>query len=203
MKITDKVFDFFPKENILNVYLYGSRVYGTLSPLSDYDFKVIVSGDNKPEDIKTSDIDIVFLTLGEFQKMVDVYDLVALECLFLPNEMKEETIKFHLGDIDKDMLRISVSSKASNSFSKAKKKIFKENEVYIGKKSLYHVFRMIDFGIQIANYNRIVDYNSMNKIYYDIMETDINELFEKYRLFGNNLRSQFKISCPKKLIYTP
>jgi predicted nucleotidyltransferase len=197
MKVTDKVFGFLPKENIVNIYLYGSRVYGTLSEFSDYDFKVIVKGDNKPDDIKTSELDIVFMTMVEFQKLVDVYDLVALECLFLPDDMKMETVKFSLPYIDKDLLRVSVSSKASNSFAKAKKKIFKENEVYIGKKSLYHVFRMIDFGIQISKHSRIVDYSKMNPVYYDIMETDINELFEKYRLFGNSLRSEFKLACPK------
>lgn len=39
--------DFAEPENILNVYLWGSRIYGTATPESDWDIVVVTKDDER------------------------------------------------------------------------------------------------------------------------------------------------------------
>jgi hypothetical protein len=43
-----------PEDKILNVYQYGSRVYGVANPDSDWDFVVIVSDDTEIKEYNSS-----------------------------------------------------------------------------------------------------------------------------------------------------
>jgi hypothetical protein len=97
-------------------------------------------------------------------------------------------------------LRHSLSAKSSNSFVKAKKKltIKKDFDLNLGRKSLWHSFRIIDFGIQIIKYNKIIDYKSMNDLFNDIMQYySWIDLFEEYKIKYNNLLTEFRKLAPK------
>ena len=48
--------------------------------------------------------------------------------------------------------------------------IKKDKNIYIAKKSLFHSFRIIDFGTQIAKNGRITDYGSTNHIWFEIRD---------------------------------
>lgn len=147
---------------VLDIYPYGSRVYGTHSDKSDYDFIVIYEGwDGKsiPDKFNGLQIDSAELntTLHLYdygtwnQRLVD-HKIDALECHFLqPNTDYPFTL-------DKTLLRKEISSVASNSWVKCKKKLEVEDDYYTGIKSLFHSFRIPMFGRQIARDGSITNW---------------------------------------------
>ena len=129
--------------------------------------------------------------------------------MFIKDEYKFETINFDF-ELDLDSLRRSISAIASNSWVKSKKKIA-INEHYIGKKSLFHSLRIVDYGIQISTEGKIVSftktystilekYGTYELLLWEIMSLNTwEELKEKYQEIANKLRTEFRIVAPIKL----
>jgi predicted nucleotidyltransferase len=189
--------------NILNVYRFGSHVYGTNKPNSDEDFIVVV------KEYKESDsIDIHYFTENEFQRRLNELDIQMLECYFTPQKfiLKEE-VKFNLESIDKGLLRKSISTISNGSWVKGEKKltVMADYEKHIALKSLFHSLRIRDFGIQLATDGEIYNWDKYNYILDDLLH--LGTLYEKSELWDKcnqkygglykSLRSEFVSLCPK------
>ena len=187
---------------ILNKYPFGSRVYGTFTEDSDYDYIEVVDIYYPPLDTNTH----VF-TISSFQAALDNHDITVLEAYFLPDEMifiKELNFSFTL---NKFKLRESISTISSNSFVKGKKKltITGDYDKKLGIKSVFHSLRILDFGIQIATDGKIVDYTTSNWILNDLYLLTENldgikawkAIEDKYKSLYNSRASKFKSLCPK------
>ena len=173
-------------ENIINAYQYGSRVYGNHHDNSDYDFIFVVNKKEESLLIQWKEIDANIYSKEEFVEQIKSHEISVLECLFLPEEKVIKSSQSFLNDfvLDKASLRNSVSQKASNSWVKGKKKFLIEKDFnpYIGKKSIWHSFRMLDFGTQIAKEGVIYDYSQSNHLYQDILNcTTWEEIEKKYK----------------------
>ncbi len=195
--------------NNLNVYRFGSVVYGTNTINSDEDFIVVTK-----EKVISDNINVHYYTTVEFQTLLDNHDIQMLECFYLTNYkfiLKEKYI-FKLKNnnvIDKYKLRVSISTITSNSFIKGKKKltIMGDYDKYLGIKSIFHSLRILDYGIQIAQHNKIVDYQSINFVMFDLLKLSNNydyiELWNvietKYKKMFNVKSSIFKQLCPKSI----
>ena len=192
-------------EDILNIYQYGSVVYNCKTINSDNDYIVVVSDNSAyPEQLKIDDNDYSFYSEFKFRELIGKHEISVLECVFLdPKFIMKETIKFDF-KLDLQQLRESISQKSSNSFVKAKKKltIEKDYDPYVGKKSLFHSLRIIMFGIQIAQWGKIINYEEANIYYEDIVKSDIIEwdfYKEKYQPIYNNLKTEFRKLAEKKI----
>lgn len=195
-------------DKVLNVYIYGSYCYETNTIKSDFDYIIIYEQDNDISETIYSNIgeielNATLISPKHFQEMLNQHRIDALECYFLKDEFKYETINF-VFNLDLDKLRRSISATSSNSWVKTKKKIL-QGDNYIGKKSLFHSLRIADFGIQIAKEGKIVSYTKpyteilLNKydtfisLLNDIMIIDTwEELKEQYQKIANNLRTEFR-----------
>lgn len=187
------------------VYPYGSRVYGTHHEFSDYDFIAIKSG-IKFTQIEVGKTDIKVFGPQEFQEQLNQHEIFALECFFLNEDeiLKKPKRNFDF-ELSLSLLRSSISEAASHAWVKAKKKFvspysFTEDELIRGKKSLFHSFRILNFGIQIAKNGRINNYHAANECYYEIMKelsTDWDIYHEKWKPRFNQLATEFKKLAPK------
>lgn len=186
-------------DNVIAIYPYGSRVYGTARKHSDYDYIVIVKNKTN-EQYSDSLININFFTAEEHQTRLNEHEISALECYFLPDQFKikeDKTFKFIL---DLTKLRHSLSAKSSNSWVKCKKKLTVEQDydLDLGRKSLFHSMRIIDFGKQIAEHGKIIDYGSCNDLFNEIMNHYTwTELFDEYKKKYNTLCTEFRVLAPK------
>ncbi|MGW8181205.1 MAG: hypothetical protein ACWGQW_20945, partial [bacterium] len=103
--------------------------------------------------------------------------------------------------LDLAKLRKSFSAKASNSWVKAKKKIEVHQEYRLGRKSLFHCLRILEFGTQIAMRGRIVDYSAANLVWEKIQEQGF-ETWQEYKDYWqpiyNNARTAFRLLAPKE-----
>lgn len=195
---------------ILNIYPYGSHVYGSNDELSDSDLIIVTDSPNFQEEcqFKWPGIDVTALTAPMFQEQLNDHEPSALECWFLRKELTYCSKEFSF-NLDLEKLRRSFSGKSSNSWVKAKKKIEVHNEWRLGLKSLFHSFRILIFGIQIAEYGRITDYSAANGIwrsiddfYKEFLETGLKPEWlyfkDRFQPKYNALRTQFRIAAPLK-----
>ena len=115
-------------EQIIEAYMYGSRVYGTARSNSDWDFIVIVGAHDKyTEQYSDNLINVNFYYPFEHHQRVSEHEPSALECVYLPDQfilkMKDPNFyKSFKPDLTK--LRHAFSAKSSNSWVKAKKKLW-------------------------------------------------------------------------------
>jgi len=199
--------NFLFNDNCVNIYQFGSRVYGSNNKNSDYDYIVVVK-----EKVISTDINIHVYTIQEFEHLLDNHEIQTLECVFSPkNFVLKENHKFNV-TIDKTKLRTSISTISSNSWVKGKKKliVLGDYDLNAGLKSVFHSLRILDFGIQIALHGKIVDFGSMNYILSDVTKMSENyshiELWNaidtKYRPLYNSKNTEFKKLCPKDIVET-
>lgn len=192
-------------EDILNVYPYGSHVYGTNNKNSDYDFIVVCKDnilDRDSLDSSWRKLNATIYSHNSFMQKINLHKISALECVSLPENTLLKFSKNINFTIDKKVLRESISEKASHSWVKSKKKfeVILDKDIYIAKKSLFHSLRIINFGIQIANYGKIKEYSCCNDLWQDIY-SDPNENWEpykeKYQNYFNSQMTEFRKVAPK------
>ncbi len=187
------------------VFPYGSRVYGTFEATSDHDYIGIVQShvDATEEPLKVSDgVEISLYSMSQFSEMVWNHHITALECIWLESLIPSSQIQFNLNPV---LLRESISEKISHSWVKGKKKLTvgsvspREDDRRSGLKSIFHSFRICDYGIQIMEHGKIIDYSSMNHYWDRLKNFDgtWNDLSHEFKPEFNALKTKFKLICPK------
>lgn len=195
--------------NAYGMFLFGSRVYGTHDENSDWDYVVVLP----PGDIKTEShyndgrVHYQIYSYDEFMLKINAHDIMALECISLDHHVSKQLItKFTL---NKNVLRESISTIANNSWVKAKKKLTVSGDYdkKAGMKSAFHSIRILEFGIQVAQYGKITDFTVANWIWFEIeklgelYDYDVlwNKINEKFKKTFNETSSRFKALAPKNL----
>lgn len=182
------------EHKIIKLYEYGSTVYGTANKDSDIDYIAVVESD---EDllygVRNDYCDYTVYSESMFIKAIKDHKASVLECIF-QHENDEYRKYFKL---DTEKLRREFSAIASNSYVKCKKKL-KDGDIMIGLKSLFHSLRILEFGIQIARFEKIINYSMANHYLDSIMDigADWNKLHATFKPIHNNLKSSFKLHAP-------
>lgn len=202
-------------DNIILMFPFGSIVYGTITDKSDEDWVAVIRNgvddfndcyDNKwlyTEDNK----DITFITETKWLEMIDNHHIYVLEGLSLPDNkviignMDKYRQMFKL---DKWKLRKTISAIAENAYAKCHKKLTvkKDFDQYRAQKSIFHSIRILDFGKQIAEHGKIVDYSSCNHFWdeiYKMNSSNWEEYKDKYKPLLNTMRTEFVKLCPKPI----
>lgn len=193
--------------NVLNIYVFGSHMYGTTDEQSDTDYICVLK-----EYVESDNINIHHYTVAQFQNMLNNCDIQMLECYFADKQfiLKEEH-KFTF-TLNRANLRSSISTIASNSWVKGKKKLIVtgDYDLRLAIKSIFHSMRILNYGIQVATEGRIVNYGAMNYVLADIWKMSEtyqrmelwNAIDQKYRSSFNHMSSDFKKLAPKDLSET-
>jgi len=176
---------------ILNIYPYGSRIYCCDDEYSDSDHIIVFkqsllpSGAFKDNAISSRDREIqgVCYSRSGFIDAINNYDITALECIFLPEgKIIQKKMNFEITKYNEKELSKKIISKASSSWHFASL-AFKDDNLESSKKNVFHALRILDFGNQVKENRRIVNYSSMNDIKKDI-EKHINfQPYDYYDLF--------------------
>ncbi len=204
--ILQSKYDIAPNK-IVGMYSYGSLNYGTLTENSDYDYVVIV--DMKQNDYlqyETDDLDIHFISVDYYKQLLVEHDIMALECYYHKNPILKYETSFDLNLIT---LRKKISAICNNSWAKAGKKMnLPEEDDYIGLKSLFHSFRILSYGIQLARDGEIRFSNCGLVGITDNFFRELKHQFdlgkrwdyfkEKYKSEHNEMATQFRLLAPKE-----
>ena len=146
------------------IYLFGSRVYGTNRPDSDYDIILIGSSMNEATELKGGKYNIHIHTPDKFKRDLYYHDVHNLECIYAPESAVIFEAEKYPFKLNKSRLKKSFLSASHNSWLKAKKRII-DCDVEGGVKSAFHSMRILMFGIQIANSGKITDFSEANSIW--------------------------------------
>lgn len=200
-------------EDIVFCCLYGSRVYGTNDDDSDCDIVCVVKEVNEAiEEYQVKDVfidgkkcDISVTPLVKFIKELENNEVWAIEQLFSPVvyfEVDDFKIVRQNFKIDKDSLRKSFSTKADNSEVKARKKVI-DGEIYLGKKSLFHCYRIYKFAVVLGEKGHLdqTDFSCANDFYKEVIACNgsVEEFKRLYKLWikDSGLMKKYKELFPK------
>lgn len=168
------------EKDIVNIYPYGSRVYGNHSEDADYDYVIVFksafldNGAFKNNAISSADRKIqgsVYSRSG-FQDAINKYDMAALECVYLDDDkVLKKVWPFKPPRIEKHSFIKNVITNTSNSQYRAVNR-YKDGDIRMAKKGVYHSLRVLTFGLQIMEHGKIVDYGACNDLLDTIMLHD-------------------------------
>lgn len=206
---------------ILFVSDFGSTLYKTRTEKSDIDLICVVKSD---EDIYTiyqsqdypelfdyyKNVDLHIVSECTFQRLLNEHDIMALEVYYNLLDLNKELFEFTL---NLDTLRRKISAVVNNSWSKARKKLdIPEESDYIALKSLFHSLRILSYGINLAQDNKIdylnVTLDSVEMTCKELWEDILNdynngyrwkEFKEKYTPIQNANATKFRLLAPKEL----
>lgn len=179
------------EKDILNIYPYGSHIYGTNDEYSDKDFIIVYkksllpSGSFKDNAISSYDRKIqgTCYSRGGFLDAINNYQISALECIFLPEDkIIKKSKDFKIEKINNHYLIKNIISTASSSWHNAKMAYSDDNDTYV-KKNIFHSLRILDFGLQIKENGKIIDYSSMNDMKKKIYSEKITKPKNYHELF--------------------
>lgn len=212
--------DLFQHNNYIEMFLRGSRSYGTQSDNSDYDYGVIVDDDSEIIDLpnvfdnEKSDTRIhpVVLSCGDieivkekdFIKMIEEHEPFAIEPLMLDDNKFARKYKHYL-TINPWKLRCKFGQISNNSWSKAKKKmtIVEDYDMYCGAKSLFHSIRLLIFACAFTKgYVNEHELHIIKEIHNSIM-SDMKAGFtwddfnRKYKPIWKAWHHEMVLLCPK------
>ena len=125
---------------VKNIYVFGSRVYGTSTVDSDYDVIVVASSMNEATEIRYEDLNIHVHTPDKFIRDLKELDMHNLECIYAPDRAKIlEKVNYADANfkINPEQMKYKAMNQSFNSFHKAKMKMYDAN-VHVGAKSLFH-----------------------------------------------------------------
>lgn len=179
---------------IKNIFIYGSRCYGTNREDSDYDFLVVANNLLEASEIKGQKYNIHIHTPDKFKRALQYHDIHALECIYAPDWAKLQIKEEYPFKLDKLRLKKSLLNSSHNSWTKAKMKL-NECDIYSGTKSAFHSLRILIFGIQIAEHGRIIDFSEANYLWKKIdacEELEWDSFKEEYLPLKIELEKKFK-----------
>jgi len=186
---------------VLAVFGYGSQIYGTATETSDHDFIIVMKGamlDNgafKNNAISNEDYSIqgTVYSRGGFLDAINRYDIIALECLSLDDSQvvfKKWPFKVTTWNT-KEMIK-QVIRKASDSRHYANM-ASKNGDGEHAIKSMFHALRILQFGLQLKEHKKIIDFQACNNLYADFKKIlpenfDSRNYFRIFDKLMNNLK---------------
>lgn len=179
---------------VLNIYMYGSKIYGTNDEFSDSDYIIVFKSSLLPSgafrDNAISSVDYstqaVCYSRSGFIDAINNYEIGALECIFLPEDkIVQKKMNFGITKYNDKELSNKIVQKASASWHFATL-AHKDDNMESCAKNVFHALRILDFGIQVKRNKTIVDYSSMNKIQAEIMNNfNYFNPYDYYDMFIN------------------
>ena len=153
------------------LYVHGSTIFANQPP---HDLDLIAVIDHAKREVPQDSPDSQF-TLGRcevsvyerscfFEKLLAM-DLTMLTCLSTPKrfvlkELQDERLQSF--KVDLRLLEESVTSYAEFTWLKAQRVLNDWKDPYKASKNAYFVFRVLEFGCQLADHGRIVDLKAAN-----------------------------------------
>ena len=182
-------------EEVLNIYSYGSKIYGTDNEESDSDYIIVTKGSmlksgafkqNAISNIDRSIQGIIYSRSG-FIHAINSYDISALECLSLgPDFVVQSRWPFKVQKWDNKEMAKAIISKASNSWHLASINA-RDGWNYMAKKGIFHAIRILSFGKQLKDNKKITDFKCCNIFWNELKSVDDENFHTKNYLKKRDL----------------
>lgn len=159
-------------KDVLNVYVMGSRLWGTVTNSSDWDILIVHQCSDAPghKTAHCGDIDASLLHCDEYRKRLSEHHFLEIVTVWMPLEYvwKEKFDPKTVFNLDPQVLLASVFTESERDWTMAQKVIRKAEQMR-GAKIIVHCFRELLLSTQIVEQGRIVDWRVATH-YYDEMK---------------------------------
>lgn len=186
-------------DDVVSMYVYGSRIYGTNNDKSDWDILIVLNDSiiidkNYNNCLTLDNNDITLITLQEFKNDLITHSMQRLELLWIPTSfiLIDKVTPLSLFTLDLNLLRKSVATISTKCLAYAKILWLKEHDFNKSKKNIFHSIRYVVFGIQIMKNGMITDYTEANKYYYRIFEDTSNDWNHYKKMYGMEAKNLYK-----------
>jgi predicted nucleotidyltransferase len=154
------------KDLILNVYIFGSRLYGYATNQSDWDFVIIVDGEYfaGPKLIEKGLLNLNLYHRDYFQFLMDENVIWIIMFTWIPNEFVWQRKLNFSWKLRKNCVNKMISLDVQHNFSKAKRLWKNPKTMLVAKKNLLHCKRWIEYGKQIGEKGIIFDFSAEERI---------------------------------------
>ena len=194
LQVFNRVLEHFGYLPVLDIILFGSRIYGTFSDDSDYDLLVVLEDSSGlVNNQKIGDMDITFVLLEELKQNVREHSLPRLELLWSPIQslFQNKLCLIQYFSLDFLLLKKAVITISNKCMHYAKILFTKNKESQKGKKNIFHALRYIKFGEQIVWYGKIIDYKVANH-YFVMLVNDNNTEWPHYQeIYGKEVKKAY------------
>jgi predicted nucleotidyltransferase len=198
------------RQQVLNIYVFGSRLYGTNNERSDWDVVVVIQSRYRtstttnticdeqdetmyPETLNftvsdTLVIDIQLVDLSEMQSTMNRdFVLDELMCLWVQPEyiLLENHVFPQTWNIDPLLFEQAIVKQVNKLLISAEISI--EHSVYHAKKKILLLIIYLDLATQIVKNGRIIDFRSIPKQYHELIHqtnVDIEDWDQLSDLYG-------------------
>ena len=190
-------------DNICGFYMFGSYLWNSQDKDSDLDYIIVIKEGNNYEQINENNKDFHIFSKDFYKEEVQRCNEMALSAFIQQEPFIKCNIDTEFKDLDLSVLRNSFSSKASNSYVKAKKK-YQQQDIKLGYKSMYHSIRILILGKEIAKSIK-KNKNLVNAVYsYPLgpikklfLNEDWDEINSITKPIFNRYASEFREVAPK------
>lgn len=194
------------EEEIVCVFPYGSRVYLNNNEYSDHDYilvaknSILNSGAFKNNAVSNDNYTIqgTLYSRGGFQDAINKYEMPAIECLSLAAELvllKKWQFKVQKWDNKEMVDNVIKLASASRHIADKQAKTgefgeFKDR----AKRGMYHALRILMFGEQLKEHQKIVDFQASNELHAKMVaidddDFDTRDWFELFDELAAKLKS--------------
>eukprot|EP01130_Rhizamoeba_saxonica_P009076 TRINITY_DN3684_c0_g1_i2.p1 TRINITY_DN3684_c0_g1~~TRINITY_DN3684_c0_g1_i2.p1 ORF type:complete len:179 (+),score=26.45 TRINITY_DN3684_c0_g1_i2:2-538(+) len=148
---------------ITNIYIIGSRVYGTSTPSSDWDYVALIDAPMTTQhqvhdgiqlefDMFEDELmDITFIPIQRFQQLLQEHRQQALQVIFLPHQYRIVELYPISFSLDPAMLFRTIQWESKRRMSRVSHTLKRKGFVK-AKKEIIHSIRYVLFAIQIMKY---------------------------------------------------
>ena len=187
--------------DVFNIFVYGSRIYGTHTGESDWDILVVLNDDSSfilNEGINNyftiGILDITVLKLENVKNELRQHNMQRIELLWPPLQnvlpLQNDLLQFFV--LDRKMLRVAVSTISNKCMGYAKILWLKENDIKKSKKNVFHSIRYVLFGAQIALTGKITNYEAANDYLYQMQKCTLLDWFQFHEIYGKKAKELHK-----------
>ena len=181
---------FCTKERIKKVCQFGSRVWGSLSNKSDWDFFVVIEDYNGPVHLELDlslvdcDVDISAYSEEKWNELLAAHDMLVLVCDYLPPPFVWKDTCESRPKISLKTLVRGVSKEMSTCLSLSNIHFVKNGDKRTGIKNFVHATRYLAFGTQLATQGRLTNLGASNATLQTALQTLANNDTADYEFFS-------------------
>lgn len=181
---------FCTKERIKKVCQFGSRVWGSLSNKSDWDFFVVIEDYDGPVHLELDlslvdcDVDISAYSEEKWNELLAAHDMLILVCDYLPPPFVWKNTCESRSKISLKTLVRGVSKEMSTCLSLSNIHFVKNGDKRTGIKNFVHATRYLAFGTQLATQGRLTNLGASNATLQTALQTLAENPTADYEFFS-------------------
>lgn len=170
LNVISKTFN-LSKNDIVNVFILGSRLWGSVTANNDYDITVIIKGNNHKKCLHAHNLNAKVMTYDEYENSIEEHKFLDLVTLFLPSQNILIQKRRAPATVNNKILSEVIISDSKQDWNRVLK-LLQRGELAHAKKILTHTIRMCILGLQLINTGTITDFKCAEDIRMNLADVE-------------------------------